>query len=146
MPFLATALTAHLRRFPSVNNGLGRIENRCLELVDSGAQKFIDLFPRFIESESIYGLGDAQIWDSLAQLRDAQTPLLNADTDAKHLSLELVRTATFSITKTGRDVLQNRADYFDHNEIDVWLGGAHLQTGAPIWRWDDTAGKLQSTS
>jgi hypothetical protein len=146
LPFLATALTAHLQRFPSVTNGLGRIENRCLELVATGPQRFIDLFPRFIESESVYGLGDAQIWTSLGQLRDARTPLLTADTDAKFLTPGLLWSATFSITTAGRDVLQNRADYLDHNEIDVWLGGAHLHTGAPIWRWDDTSGKLQSTS
>jgi hypothetical protein len=144
-PFLATALTAHLQRFPSVRNGLGRIENRCLELVASGPQRFIDLFPRFIESESVYGLGDAQIWTSLGQLRDSRTPLLSADTDAKYLTPELLRSATFAITSAGREVLQNRADYLDQNEIDVWLGGAHLQTGAPIWRWDDATGKLQST-
>ena len=146
LPFLATALTAHLQRFPSVANGLGRIENRCLALVDGGQQRFIDLFPKFIESESVYGLGDAQIWTSLGQLRDARTPLLRADTTAAHLTPDLLRSATFSITDVGRDVLHNRADYLENNEIDVWLGGAHLQTGAPIWRWDETNGKLQSAS
>jgi hypothetical protein len=146
LPFLATAMTAHLQRFPSVINGLGRIENRCLALVDSGKQKFSALFPDFVRSESVYGFGDAQIWTSLGQLRDSRTPLLSSENYAQHLTQELVRSATFSITDAGRDVLRNKIDYLENNDIDVWLGGTHLQTGAPIWRWDETAGKLQSTS
>ena len=79
-------------------------------------------------------------------LRDARTPLLSADTTAAYLTPDLLRSATFSITNAGRDVLQNRADYLENNEIDVWLGGAHLKTGAPIWRWNEATGKLQSAS
>jgi hypothetical protein len=49
----------------------------------------------------------------------------------------------FSITDTGRDVLQNESDHLASNDIDLWLGGTHLKTGVPIWRWDETAGKLR---
>ena len=40
LPFLAAALRAHLKRFPSVSNGLGAIENKVLKLIESGASDF----------------------------------------------------------------------------------------------------------
>src|SRR6266508_1132646 len=40
LPFLRAALAAHLRRFPSTRNGLGRVENRALELIHSGVKRF----------------------------------------------------------------------------------------------------------
>jgi hypothetical protein len=145
LPFLKVAMTAHLRRFPSIENGLGRIENRCLSLIANEQQTFSDLFLRFVQSETVYGLGDAQVWDSLGQLRDAKTPLLNSNTNSKQMTPEVARGATFSITDAGLDILQNKTDYLDQNEIDFWLGGAHLQSGINVWRWNEAAGKLQST-
>src|SRR3982750_4807204 len=56
MPFLAPALRSHLARFPSTSNGLGRIEQRGLALVNDGLKTFVELFPRFIEEEPVYGL------------------------------------------------------------------------------------------
>ncbi|PWT87823.1 MAG: hypothetical protein C5B55_14145 [Blastocatellia bacterium] len=141
-PFLKTALTAHLERFPSVANGLGRIENRCLQLVDSGAERFTDLFSKFWQSESVYGVGDAQVWTTLSQLRDARTPLITSNTTAKHLSPELVSETTFTITDAGRAVLHNEADFLSYDDIDVWLGGAHLESGKQIWRWDPNTNQL----
>lgn len=133
LPFLRTALAAHLQRFPSVENGLGRIENRCLQLIDAGSEKFIDLFPRFIESEAVYGLGDTQVWNSLDELKDARTPLISSDTDATQP--EVTHQARFTITPAGREVLQYNSDSLDLNGIDTWLGGVHLTSNSDAWRW-----------
>jgi hypothetical protein len=44
LPFLRGALLAHLARFPSFRNGLGRIEQRGLELIRAGLNEFGRLF------------------------------------------------------------------------------------------------------
>ena len=41
LPFLSAALRAHLKRFPSTKNGLGRIENRALELIHAGTDEVL---------------------------------------------------------------------------------------------------------
>ena len=61
LPFLKSALAKHLQRFPSVRNGLGRVENLALELVAGGQHEFRFLFSEFGNREPEYGFGDAQL-------------------------------------------------------------------------------------
>lgn len=156
LPFLQAALQAHLRRFPDTKNGLGRIENRALELIDKGANSFADLFERFGALEPVYGLGDAQFWSALQRLRSAPQPLLtiangrsdadNADLDARDpqaLTPEVAKNARFELTELGRSALQGDVDFVALNGIDLWLGGVHLHGKDSLWRWDKEFGKIQ---
>jgi hypothetical protein len=140
MPFLKPALQLHLERFPSVSNGLGRIQNRGLGFIHDGVRSFVDLFPRFGDSEPIYGLGDAQFWNSLRRMGEAREPLVNIESgnasDPK-LNSEDFRQMSFEITQAGDAVLNARADFVKMNGIDTWLGGVHLLGKDNIWRWDD---------
>ena len=131
LPFLGPALQGHLRRFPSTANGLGRIENRGLQLVDSGLQNFGDLFRRFGEVEPVYGLGDTQFWLSLRRLADANQPLLRISGDRPSPD------ATIEITDLGRAVLRGDGDFVLLNGIEGWLGGVYLSGERNLWRWDD---------
>ncbi len=79
LPFLRAAFNSQLRRFPSTRNGLGSIENRGLQLIQSGLARFGELFPSFSEAEPIYGLGDAQFWLALQPMTQANQPLLRMD-------------------------------------------------------------------
>src|SRR5438105_6416252 len=58
LPYLRAAFISHLARFPSVRNGLGRIENQGLDLIAGGANDFARLFLKFQSAEPMYGLGD----------------------------------------------------------------------------------------
>jgi hypothetical protein len=140
MPFLQPALLSHLARFPSVQNGLGRIEQRGLALINDGCKKFVDLFPRFGEQEPVYGLGDAQLYLSLQQMRDARAPLIK-DPFGRNpkggLNAEKIKNIAFEITERGKAVLIGAADFVELNGIDAWLGGVHL-TNDNLWRWDET--------
>ncbi|HKO45356.1 MAG TPA: hypothetical protein VJU84_18930 [Pyrinomonadaceae bacterium] len=131
LPFLAPALKGHLRRFPSTANGLGRIENRGLQLVNSGLNNFDALFQRFGEVEPVYGLGDTQFWMSLRRLAEANQPLLtiSGDSPAPETKIE--------ITDLGRAVLRGEGDFILLNGIERWLGGVYLSDDRNLWRWDD---------
>ena len=145
MPFLGQALRLHLERFPSVRNGLGRIENKALELISTGTIKLKQLFPRFWETESAYGLGDSQLWDSLKRLGTAKSAVIaidNPDNSDPDMKSNRYYDASFTITETGKDVLAGQRDFIDLNGIDLWLGGVHLVDDA-VWRWD---GRLNRVS
>lgn len=149
LPFLGTALLAHLMRFPSTKNGLGKIENRGLELIHEGEKSFIDVFSRFGAAEPVYGLGDAQFWLALQRLTLAKQPLLKLENgenaskemlteyDRVGLSPDRARKTTFELTELGKSVLRGEADFVALNGIDLWLGGVHLQDQNYPWRWNE---------
>ena len=139
LPFLAPALHAHLRRFPSTTNGLGRIENRGLQLVASESNTFQDLFQRFGEVEPVYGLGDTQFWQSLRRLADANQPLLQID------GTEVSPEAAIQITPLGRAVAKGEGDSVVLNGIDHWLGGVYLADERNLWRWNEEEQRIVQT-
>ncbi len=144
LPFLQAALRLHLRRFPSVRNGLGETEGGALELIQSGCQDFRALFPAFSDRYPHYGLGDYQFWNALKRMIAVEQPLLRVsgfDDLTQALESGQFHRATFELTETGAAILAGRADYIALNGIDVWLGGVHLQSDAH-WRWDEPRQRL----
>ena len=145
LQFLKPAFRLHLERFPFARNGLGRIENRGLELMSKGRNRFADLFPAFIESEAGYGLGDSQFWNAMLRLARARQPLArsnNDDAPAGSLTPDQIHATSYEITEMGRAVLNGAADHVEMNGIDLWLGGVHLTDTSPLYRWDEQNGKL----
>jgi len=144
LPFLRASFQAHLQRFPSLENGLGRIENKSLELINSGFHRFADLFRQFGESEQVYGLGDAQFWINLRRLAQASAPLvsLNGNGGNGNVSLQVMRDTEIEITEAGRAVLKQEADFVKLNGVDQWLGGVHLAGREDLWRWDNSLQRL----
>jgi hypothetical protein len=145
LPFLPRAFQAHLKRFPATKNGLGQVENRSLELINNGFEKFIDLFPRFGNAEPVYGLGDAQLWLSLRMLISAHYPLLTVvNAKAKEqLAPNVINNAKFKLTEAGHAVLNGEADFVTLNSIELWLGGVHLSGSGSVWRWNEASEKLE---
>jgi len=146
LPFLKTALQAHLRRFPSVQNGLNRLENSGLRLIHQGYHQFKDLFPSFSSTEAVYGLGDSQFWNILQPLVKVRNPLLAATGELDKVSLEedALYSISFDLTDAGRDVLKGSANFVDLNGIDRWLGGVQLSSQGMLWCWDMQAERLTS--
>jgi hypothetical protein len=144
LPFLESALKLHLARYPSVRNGLNRIELKTLELIESGVVRFGDLFPRFIDAEPAYGYGDAQFWNLLQRLMQGSSPLLRQGLEpgAKNLLPSAPAHETFRITEAGSAVLNGAADSINLNGIDEWLGGVHLEGHTDLWRWDEANERL----
>ncbi len=138
MPFLHSALLCQLARFPSIRNGLGRIENRGLALIKDGIQNFSELFPRFGNAEPGFGLGDSQFYLALKRLNEGHSPLLKIKDGAPNgrLDSEMIGKIAFEVTPAGQRVLKGEADFVELNGIDLWLGGVHL-SGSNLWRWDE---------
>ena len=143
LPFLHRAMTKHLERFPSIRNGLGRIENVALDLIAAGQTKFMTLFPEFGRREAIYGLGDTQFYLTMKRLADAPIPLLITEGDQPDstASQNLSR-KSFQITKQGQQVMNGERNFVSLNGIDMWLGGVHLDGKQTIWDWDESQNKL----
>ena len=153
LPFLKLALNAQLKRFPSIENGLGLIENRGLKLLGEGPKSFTELFAGFGAAEPVYGFGDAQFWLTLQRLRTAEMPLLaitngmsdgekNNENSQQALTPEIARAARVELTEFGETVRKGEADFVALNGIDLWLGGVHLNDQKNLWRWDNESGAI----
>ncbi|MCG8604087.1 hypothetical protein MJD09_03690, partial [bacterium] len=135
--FLEHALRAHLERFPSVRNGLGRIENRILELIASGIDEMRPLFNMFGELERDYGLGDLQFQNHLLRLKNVVRPLVEiSGLETSENAISWTQ-ACFKVTELGKTVLSGAEDFVKLNGIDYWLGGTHLCGSESLWRWDE---------
>ena len=144
MPFLGQAMGLHLARYPSMRNGLGRVENTAFDMISSGPIEFKSLFPRFAKAEPVYGMGDSQFWCALKRLGQARDPLITISARDAHdpaLKANWYHDASFELTETGRAVLAGERDVIEINGIDLWLGGAHLGVGE-LWRMGERNGKL----
>lgn len=127
-PLLKTALLAHLERFPSVENGLNRIEQKILEIACQEKITREELFEEFWQTESIYGLGDWQILYYLDQLHPKFIKV------NKYIKL----------TKAGESLLKQEADMFDYKFIERWVGGVLLSKTTKLYRWNKTTLKLEA--
>ena len=136
LPYLRRSISCHLSRFPSLENGLGRVENTALGLIASGQQSFGELFSAFWKSEGAFGYGDSHFFNALKSLISCRMPLLstNIPTEFANQDDSFIK-SIFALTEAGHDVLRGRADHVVINGIDQFLGGAHLELGS-YWRWD----------
>ncbi|OLE57669.1 MAG: hypothetical protein AUI36_14410 [Cyanobacteria bacterium 13_1_40CM_2_61_4] len=144
MPFLGDALRLHLTRFPSVKNGLNRIEDKSLEMISNGASGFKSLFPKFSNTYPVYGMGDSQFWCALKRLGKAENPLIalsGLGEGTTEFKSSRYHEASFELTETGASVLAAERDFIDINGIDLWLGGVHL-VDRVVWTWDEQLRKL----
>jgi hypothetical protein len=128
-PFLKPASEAHLKRFPSVNNGLGRIQEKILQTINEGSRNKATLLKEFSRGESIYGLGDSQVYDYLAEL---------AGDDAALVKMEGEK---LEITRTGKEVLQGSLSYLEIKSPDRWIGGVKLSADN-LWLWNGSLNRL----
>jgi hypothetical protein len=144
LPFLSIALAKHLRRFPSVRNGLGRVENLGLELIVDGHPEFKSMFAAFGKREPAYGFGDAQVFLELKRLANAAKPLITMSNSPSAMDSGQVLDTSFKITEQGEAVLRGKDDFVHTNRIDLWLGGVHLEGDEAAWRWDEVGQRLVS--
>ena len=59
--YLSDAIKTHLRRFPTIKNGLNDIENHVLQLsVDHKPKSKRELLRTVLQNQGVYGFGDSQ--------------------------------------------------------------------------------------
>lgn len=140
-PFAYEAFRAHLSRLPSVENGLGIVEQTTLEALQKGAKTIVELFRRVTDTLHVLGMGDLEYFRYLYALVQGEHPLVTIDgavPDFRQIPDLLHRQA--SLTTLGEQVLAGAADRITIQGIDQWFGGLHLQGHHVPWRWDKAAG------
>ncbi|CAL2081087.1 DUF1835 domain-containing protein [Tenacibaculum sp. 190524A02b] len=107
--YLEDAIKAHLQRFPSIQNGLNKVENDILNLANQQQFNSDKEFIRAIlTNDNLYGFGDTQYINKLQQLKKLFT------------SLNPVK-----LSKQGKKVLQNQVNYYAQLRSDFsYLGGS----------------------
>jgi hypothetical protein len=129
-PFLREGLLLHASRFPSLENGLGAIEQRALGHIAAGFNDFATLFDRLNLEVPRFGFGDAEVFRHLRGLAWRAVPLITLTGEPPK--------ALCTITPAGENVLRGKVDDLTINDPDSWLGGAHV-TKEHLWRFDGTA-------
>ncbi len=129
-PFLRQAMQLHASRFPSIRNGLGEVERRAMEGMESSAADFVTLFGRLDAHPPRFGFGDSEFLRHLHHLAGGAVPMITMIGDSPEKLL-------FAVTPAGRNVLDGTDDFMMLNGAGegFWLGGAHL-TRERMWRWD----------
>ena len=126
--YLATAIKAHLQRFPSIENGLNKIENTIIksaEIKKSTSKN--QLITTLIKTEEVYGFGDLQYEQHIKSLNK----LFSSFNPVK-------------LSKKGKQVLENQINYYGQlrNE-NSYLGGPKKYS---FLYQNDTKKLLQITS
>ncbi|MDP4192396.1 MAG: hypothetical protein Q8858_12575 [Bacteroidota bacterium] len=121
LKFISAALKAHLERFPFVHNGLNRIENKILEIIQQRPRERGEIFSEFWKSESIYGMGDLQILYYVDLL--LKSSIISGENLLK-------------ITDEGHKILSGKMKFIDINSYNRWNGGVHLKGIKNIWYWE----------
>ncbi|MDD5530720.1 MAG: DUF1835 domain-containing protein [bacterium] len=147
LPFLHDALIRHSEQFPSLKNGLNRLENTALEAVAKGKNKLIDIFIYASLKEERPFWGDTTLWECLHKLSKAKHPLLKVK--GGNLPLwnppkDLSKWEVY-ITDTGKEILSGKKDFIKINGIDKWLGGTHINKNN-IYRWNEKNKTLTAES
>ena len=140
LPFLAPAITRFLQEYPSTTDGLSFTERRFLGLASSGPIDLRAAFPRMHDDEGAYYMTDTSLCDLAQALSAASPPLVSIARAAD--STGALPAHTITLTETGRAVLAGERDRVAACGIDKWLGGVHLRTGGPLWRWDEARQRI----
>ncbi len=106
---LSTAIETHISRFPSIENGLNKIENKILKTVNentfSSRKKMIQ---KLLKNEKIYGFGDIQYNNKVNNLKK----LFHSFNPVK-------------LNNKGKEVLKNKINFYSQIRNDIsFLGGA----------------------
>ncbi len=107
--YLGPSIQAHLKRFPTIKNGLNAVENRVLQIAaeEKPASKKV-LMQTLLSNQGWYGFGDSQYQRILTSLR----PLFSSFNPTR-------------LSKKGQEILNNEANYYSTlRDSEAYLGGA----------------------
>ncbi|MFY9244069.1 MAG: DUF1835 domain-containing protein [Polaribacter sp.] len=106
---LHNALEAHLKRFPSIENGLDKVENIIIQTANKYDLNSKDaLVRKLLKEQGIYGFGDIQYFNYLERMQKAFT------------SFNPVK-----LSRKGKKALENQSNFYgDLRSEKIYLGGA----------------------
>lgn len=133
---MAPALHRHLRELPSIENGLSLTQNLVLQVLSEGGTCTLnEVFYRLSRDlEPLPWMGDWGLMrtvDAMLQVTEAPFTRFMPATAKGAFDQQL------AITKMGRAVLRGERDWLALNPPSCWVGGVHIRTGYPTWRWNE---------
>ncbi|MER3373117.1 MAG: DUF1835 domain-containing protein [Allomuricauda sp.] len=107
--YLSDALKTHLKRFPTIKNGLNELENHILDVAATQKPKSKkELLGNLLTDQGFYGFGDSQYERIITSLK----PLFGSFNPVK-------------LTKKGKEVLENKNNYYSQiRDNQLYLGGS----------------------
>jgi hypothetical protein len=134
LPLMARALMRHLQELPWTTDGLSLTQRLALVGLVDGASTAGRLFRDFVRHrEPLPYLGDLMFWAELVPMAHAERPALRIDpVDDDEPSAQ----RRLSLTETGRDLVEGRADWLSFSPAERWVGGVATGEGQDEWRWD----------
>lgn len=107
--YLSEALKTHLKRFPTIKNGLNDLENHILEVAKEQKPKSKkELMGNLLADQGYYGFGDTQYDRMITSLK----PLFSSFNPVK-------------LTKKGLQVLKQETNYYSElRDNQMYLGGS----------------------
>ncbi len=126
--YLEDAIKAHLERFPSIKNGLNKVENDILKATNEHVfQNQDQLVKSLLSNQDIYGFGDIQYVHKLQFLKKLFSSF-----------------SPIKLTKVGKKVLNHELNYYGQIRSDFsYLGGSKKYSYLYI---NDTGRLLKITS
>ncbi|BAQ17565.1 DUF1835 domain-containing protein [Methyloceanibacter caenitepidi] len=140
LPFLRGGVARMLEELPGPD-GVTRTERLVLACLNAGsALTSVALFGAVQKMEDAEFMGDWSFWRLLDGLALGAAPLIAGLDGAPFQAEDKARMEAYvksqpALTTLGKDVVEGRADWAEHQPIDRWWGGTHL-TNARLWRWD----------
>lgn len=107
--YLGEAVKSHLKRFPSIANGLNSMENNMLKLgLEKKSASKNEFLGTILQNQGNLGFGDSQYERALSRLK----PLFTGFNPVR-------------LSKKGKEILESRTSYYSYvRDNDVYLGGA----------------------
>lgn len=142
LPFMAAAIRRHCQELPSARGGLSLTERMVLKLLARRPSTVGEVYRDIrVELEPLPWLTDLMfrfIVDSMKRVRE---PVFTGmyDEGEQHWPREHL-----AITELGRAVLAGEVDWLSLNPPVRWLGGVHIPSSSPCWRWDDWTSTVSS--
>jgi hypothetical protein len=137
LPHLARAVRRHCQELPWLEDGLSLTERLVLQLLAeqprTAGETYRDLM---LEREPLPWLSDLMFLFVLESMKRVGEPVLTGtfEPDEHRWPQEQL-----TITPLGRAVLAGNVDWLSLSPPERWLGGVHIATAPPCWRWEDRA-------
>jgi hypothetical protein len=107
--YLSNAIKVHLKRFPSIKNGLNELENRIMQLaVEQKPKNKKELVQNIMANQGYYGYGDTQFDRIITSLK----PLFTSYSPIR-------------LSKKGKDIVEGKTSFYSQiRDNESYLGGA----------------------
>jgi hypothetical protein len=130
-------LRRHLRELPGVTDGLSMTQRLSLQMLSERPTAIGPMFATMMQGrEPLPFLGDLMFLHVVEQMALTSPGVITIAAGEKPFP----RVA--SITDTGRLILSGATDFLSLNPPERWVGGIRIAAGRPVWRFDETDGRV----